>query len=44
MRCAEVLKFEDHPDLEFGRFAPTDRRALATGVSQRRFGRPKPAA
>ncbi len=44
MRCAEVLELEDHPDLEFGRFASIDRRALTIGVSHRRLGRPKPTA
>ena len=31
MRRAEVLQFEDHPDLEFGRIALVDRRALTIG-------------
>ena len=44
MRRAEVLQYEDHPDLEFGRIAPVDRRALAIGVGQRRLGWPKPTA
>jgi hypothetical protein len=32
MRRAEILQFEDHPDLDFGRIAPIDRRALTIGV------------
>ena len=44
MRRAKILQFEDHPDFEFGRITPIDRRALTIGVGQRRLGRPKPTA
>ena len=44
MRRAEVLKFEDRPDLKFDQIAPIDRRALTIGIGQWRLGWPKPTA